>query len=231
MISSCGTTPSSEEAKSSRSVSPTQRGRSPMASTLKTQRSRVAGDDGGRALGAGGEKAPEPAVHAACSSAGIRSISLKIGGKTSSMASNRVKPMPADQSFQGPVQVLGVAAARREVDAEHPGLFPQAGDGIDLAVMAEQREGLGAQDGRQGIGGVAAVADGDARTGNRAASVRDSSGAGSPARRAPCRRPHPRTGKRHGPGFPSRFPRQGQRAGRGSFRVGTAEGNLPEKRL
>ena len=141
--------------------------------------SRMAGDNRRRALGAGGKEAAEKGVHGP-----------EFVGHLVHLAENRREDhlhrleereaVAVDQPLQGAVQVLGVAAPRGKGDPEHPGLLPQPGDGVDLAVVAEQAEGLGAHHRREGVGGEAAVADGHRRKEVPAASGPDSSGAGAP---------------------------------------------------
>jgi len=121
----------------------------------------VAGDDSSRSLRAGGEEPAKPAVHG-----------MKVRGHPLDDTEDRREDqlhrfeegeaVAADQPLQGAIEILRIAAAIREIDTEHPRFFAQTGNGVDLAVVTEQGEGLSAQDGREGVGGVAAVADGDA---------------------------------------------------------------------
>ena len=69
------------------------------------------------------------------------------------------EPVAADQGVDRAVEVLGVRGARLDRDAEHPRLLAQLLDRVDLAVVAEHREGLHALEGGPGVGRVAVVAE------------------------------------------------------------------------
>ena len=77
---------------------------------------------------------------------------------------------PVDQRLDEPVQVLGVGGVVPDRRAQHQGLGAQAGDRVDLAVVAEDRERLHAHEGRPRVRGVTVVAQ---QRGGLAARVRE----------------------------------------------------------
>ena len=64
-----------------------------------------------------------------------------------------------DQALEQAVEVLAVRAVARDRQAELLALLPQLGDGVDLAVVAEDRERLDPAEGGVGVRGVAVVGD------------------------------------------------------------------------
>ena len=69
------------------------------------------------------------------------------------------EPVAADQRVDRAVEVLGVRGAGLDRHAEHPRLLAQLLDRVDLAVVAEHREGLDPLEGGPGVGRVAVVAE------------------------------------------------------------------------
>ena len=65
-----------------------------------------------------------------------------------------IQVIEMNKTFDNPVEILGVAASRDGFYPEGPGRGPQPFNGIYLAVMAKQRKRLGADNRRQGIGGI-----------------------------------------------------------------------------
>jgi hypothetical protein len=117
-------------------------------------------DHGRRALGRGGEKPAVEAVHALklCGHA----LHLGVDGREDHFQGfHELEAVQVDEAFEDAVQVLGVAAAGRGDDAQGAGRAAQLLDGVDLAVVPQQGKGLGALGRGQGVGGVAAVAQGD----------------------------------------------------------------------
>src|SRR5258708_225861 len=70
---------------------------------------------------------------------------------------DRIEPAVEDHAAQRRVDVLRVAAAARERDAERRRLVAQARDGVDLAVVRECRERLHALEARRRVRRVAVV--------------------------------------------------------------------------
>jgi hypothetical protein len=47
-----------------------------------------------------------------------------------------------DQCCQEAIQILRIASAFHQLNAQHPRLFPQAGNRIDLTIVSKQAERL-----------------------------------------------------------------------------------------
>jgi len=71
---------------------------------------------------------------------------------------DRVQAVLRAERVQRAIDVLRVRVARVERDPKLRGFLAEAADGVDLAVVAEQSEGLDALEARDRVGGVARVA-------------------------------------------------------------------------
>ena len=117
----------------------------------------VAGNDGRRSLGQGAEESPVEEVH------GLSFVveggnDMGYGREKDLHGLDQAEPELDHETFKGPVEVLGVAAAGNGRDPEHGRFPPELVDGVDLSVVAKNREGLDALRHREGVGLVPAVA-------------------------------------------------------------------------
>ncbi len=117
-----------------------------------------AGDDRGGALRegtAGGAQAEVGVLQAAAEGAHL----AQDGREHALDRLEEAQAVVVEVAGQDAVEVLRVAAAR-EGHAELQAFLAQAFDGVDLAVVREEREGLDLLEGAERVGGVAVVPDG-----------------------------------------------------------------------
>ena len=178
------------------SVSIHQSGRRPSASTAKTISSSAAAGEGHRALRVG---APGLAVvHVQVLQVGRQAVDLAQDRRQGELHGlEQREALLEDEALEQAVEVLGVRAVARGGQAELLALLAQLGDRVDLAVVAEDREGLHPAEGGVRVGRVAVVGDDPRRGEARGRRAPGRSAAAPRAAPAPCRRSRwPRTRRR-----------------------------------